>query len=130
MKRNIASLFIFALGLSACTALSPTPTPGVLADSFFSGYAFLDTNGNEELDSADTPLKDAIFIVQFGGGLQFGALTDETGNAFVTIPSAIQYPVTLFMKPPKDSGLTLLGPSNIILQESANEKNNFLFTSK
>lgn len=130
MRQNIASVFIFALGLSACNAITPTPKPVIFADSFFSGYAFLDTNGNEELDSTDTPLKDAIFIVQFEGDLQFGGLTDETGNAFVTIPSAVQYPVTLFMKPPEDSGLTLLGPSSIFMQEPANEKNNFLFTSK
>jgi hypothetical protein len=130
MKRDFAFLVIIALGLSACTALSPTPTPAVLADSFFSGYAYLDANGNGQIDSADTPLKDAIFIVQLESGAEFGALTDETGNAFVTIPAAVQYPVTLFMKPPKDSGLKLLGPSSIILQEPANEKNSFLFTSR
>ncbi len=130
MRRNIPSVFIFALGISACNAITPTPTPVIFADSFFSGYAFLDTNGNEELDSTDTPLKDAIFIVQLEGDLQFGGLTDETGNAFVTIPSAVQYPVTLFMKPPEDNGITLLGPSIIFLQEPASEKNNFLFTSK
>jgi hypothetical protein len=130
MKRNFAFLVIIALGLSACTALSPTPTPAILADSFFSGYAYLDANGNGQIDSADTPLKDAIFIVQLESGAEFGGNTDETGNAFVTIPAAVQYPVTLFMKPPKDSGLTLLGPSSIILQKTANEKNSFLFTSK
>jgi hypothetical protein len=130
MKRNLAFIVIIALGLSACTALSPTPTPAILADSFFSGYAYLDTNGNGQIDSADTPLKDAIFIVQLESGAEFGGNTDEKGNAFVTIPAAVQYPVTLFMKPPKDSGLKLLGPSSIILQEPANEKNSFLFTSK
>jgi hypothetical protein len=130
MKRNFAFLVIIALGLSACTVLSPTPTPAILADSFFSGYAYLDANGNGQIDSADTPLKDAIFIVQLESGAEFGGNTDETGNAFVTIPAAVQYPVTLFMKPPKDSGLTLLGPSSIILQKTANEKNSFLFTSK
>ena len=130
MKRNITFLVIVALGLSACTTLSPTPTPAVFADSFFSGYAYLDTNGNGQIDSADTPLKDAIFIVQLESGAEFGANTDENGNAFVTIPAAVQYPVTLFMTAPKDSGLTLLGPASIILQEPANEKNSFLFTSK
>lgn len=130
MKRNIAFLSIVALGITACTALSPTPTPVVLADSFFSGYAFLDVNGNEELDPADRPLKDAIFIVQLEGGAQFGALTDETGNAFVTIPSAVHYPVTLLMKPPEDGGFTLIGPHSIVLQETASEKASFLFASK
>jgi len=130
MKRTIAILFIFALGLSACTAASPTSTPAVLADSFFSGYAFLDANGNEQIDSADAPLKGAIFIVQLEGGAEFGGLTDETGNAFVAIPSAVQYPVTLFMKPPENSALRLIGPPSIVLQRPASEKASFLFTSK
>jgi hypothetical protein len=136
MKRIIVLSSIFALGITACNTLSltptpmPTPTPVVLADSFFSGYAFLDVNGNEQIDSADTPLKDAIFIVQFEGGAEFGALTDETGNAFVIIPAAVQYPVTLFMKPPTDSTFTLIGPPSIVLQETAGEKASFLFASK
>ncbi len=130
MKRNFAFLVITALGLLACTTLSSTPTPAILADSFFSGYAFLDANGNGQLDSADTPLKDAIFIVQLEGGAEFGGLTDESGNAFVTIPAAVQYPITLLMKPPEDSTLTLIGPSSIVLQETASEKSSFLFTSK
>ena len=130
MKRNISFLLIFAFGISACNPITQTPTPVILADSFFSGYAFVDVNGNEEIDPADTPLKDAIFIVQLEGGAQFGALTDENGNAFVTIPAAVQYPVTLMMKPPKDSALILIGPASIVLQETASEKASFLFASK
>ncbi|HET7142525.1 MAG TPA: hypothetical protein VFI68_00785 [Anaerolineales bacterium] len=130
MKRNISFLLIFAFGISACNPITQTPTPVILVDSFFSGYAFLDANGNGQLDSADTPLKDAIFIVQFEGGAEFGALTDQTGNAFVTIPSAVQYPVTLFMKPPEDGPFTLIGPLSIVLQETASEKASFLFASK
>ena len=130
MKRTFAFISIFALSLSACNALSPTPTPVVLADSFFSGYAFVDANGNGQIDSADMPLKNAMFIVQLEGGAQFGALTDETGNAFVTIPAAVRYPVTLFMKPPKDSTLTLVGPLSIVREKATGDKAAFLFTSK
>ena len=130
MKRTFAFISIFALSLSACNALSPTPTPVVLANSFFSGYAFVDANGNGQIDSADTPLKNAMFIVQLEGGAQFGALTDETGNAFVTIPAAVRYPVTLFMKPPKDSTLTLVGPLSIVREKATGDKATFLFTSK
>ncbi len=129
MKGTLAFLFIFALSISACNALSPTPTPVILADSFFSGYAFVDTNGNGQIDHADTPLKDAIFIVQLEGG-EFGALTDETGNAFVTVPAAVQYPVILLMKPPKDSTLVLVGPLNIVREKVTGDKAIFLFTSK
>jgi len=130
MKRTIAFLSIFGLGITACSALSPTPAPIVLADSFFSGYAFVDANGNVQIDSGDMPLKDAIFIVQLEGGTEFGAMTDETGNAFVTIPSAVRYPVTLFMKPPTDSALTLIGPPSIVLQDTTSEKVIFLFASQ
>ena len=130
MKRTIAFLSVFALGITACSALSPAPTPTPVVFSFFSGYAFFDTNGNEQIDSADTPLKDAIFIVQLEGGTEFGAMTDETGRAFVTTPAAVRYPVTLFMKPPTDSALTLIGPPSIVLQETTGEKAIFLFASK
>ncbi|MBI5351018.1 MAG: hypothetical protein HZB50_00105 [Chloroflexi bacterium] len=130
MKRNIILLSVFMLFVSACNAKSTTPTPVILADSFFSGYAFVDVNGNGQFDSADTPLKDAIFIVQVEGGAQFGRKTDETGNAFVTIPAAVQYPVILYMKPPTYSTLILIGPPSIILQETTGEKAIFLFTSK
>ena len=130
MKRMTIFLSIISLSISACNALSPTPTPAVLADSFFSGYAFVDANGNGQIDSADTPLKDAIFIVQLEGGAEFGGLTDESGNAFVLIPAAVTYPVTLMMKPPAESAFTLIGPPSIVLQEKAGEKANFLFASK
>jgi hypothetical protein len=128
MNRNVPLLFMIALGAAACN--KSTSTPAVLADSFFSAYAFVDANGNKQIDSADTPLKDAIFIVQLKSGAEFGGLTDKAGNAFVTIPAAVQYPVTLLMRPPKDSALKLIGPSSIVLQNTTNEKNNFLFTSK
>jgi hypothetical protein len=130
MKRNLAYLSIIALGISSCTVLSPTPTSNILADSFFSGYAYVDANGNGQLDPADTPLKDANFIVHLKDGTEFGALTDATGNAFVTIPSAVQYPVSLSMKPPLDSTLKLIGPAKIILDKAAGEKASFLFSSK
>jgi hypothetical protein len=130
IKRMIVFLSILSLSISACNAVSPTPTPVVLADSFFSGYAFVDVNGNGQIDSADTPLKDAIFIVRLEGGAEFGGLTDESGNAFVLIPAAVAYPVTLMMKPPAESAFTLIGPPSIILQEIASEKANFLFASK
>jgi hypothetical protein len=106
------------------------PTPVVLADSFFSGYAFVDANGNGQLDSADIPLKNATFVVQLEGRNMFGALTDETGNAFVTIPAVVRYPVTLLMKPPKESKLALVGPVSIVLEKATGEKVVFLFSSK
>lgn len=127
MKRIISILFVLSLGVSACTP-SSTPTPPIiLTDSFFSGYAFVDTNGNAQIDAADTPVKDAIFIVRLNDGTEFGGTTDETGNAFVIIPASVEYPVTLVMKQPTNSTLRLIGPSEIVLQGVTGEKATFLF---
>ncbi|MCE9644707.1 MAG: hypothetical protein K8S20_01815 [Chloroflexi bacterium] len=130
MNRNLCFLFTWTLVMTGCNAFTSTPTAASVADSYFSGYAFVDANGNGQLDPADTPLKDAIFIVQLEGGAQFGGRTDESGTAFVTIPAAVQYPVTLLMKPPVNSSWTLIGPARIILQEPAREKTSFLFAAK
>jgi hypothetical protein len=76
LRRTIIILLIAATG---CNFPTPTPTVQPIVDSFFSGYAFLDVNGNGELDPEDTPVEGAAFIVtlQFGG--EVGALTDKTG---------------------------------------------------
>ena len=46
-------------------ALAPTPgesaTPVVLADTFFSGRAYVDLNGNQLLDPDDPPLPGRAF---------------------------------------------------------------------
>jgi hypothetical protein len=107
---------------------STTPTIQVLADSFFSGYALLDANGNGEIDSEDTPVENATFIVTLQGGGEVGDTTDEAGNAFITIPGGVEYPVTLRMEVPKDSTLKLIGPSSITFP--SDEPARFLFSSK
>jgi len=125
--------FFTILFISVITGCAPTPTstPTVQAivDSFFSGYAYLDANGNGELDSEDTPLENAAFIVtlQFGG--EVGAFTDKTGYAFIVAPGGVDYPVKMRMEPPKDSTLKLIGPSEIT-HELSDESPKFLFSSK
>ena len=127
---NLA-IMIFLLSLLAGCASAPTPTPTIQAivDSFFSGYAFLDANGNGDIDQEDTPVENATFIVtlQFGG--EVGALTNKTGYAFIVAPGGVDYPVTMRMEAPKDSTLKLIGPSEII-QHLADEAPKFLFSSK
>ena len=124
---------VTALLLIAVTGCTPTPTPTAtvqaIVDSFFSGYAFLDANDNGELDSEDTPLENATFIVtlQFGG--EVGALTDKTGYAFIVAPGGVDYPVKMRMEPPEDSTLKLIGPSEVT-HELADEAPKFLFSSK
>lgn len=122
-------ILLIVLALTGCSPSTPTPTVQAIVDSFFSGYAFLDANGNGELDSEDTPLENASFIVtlQFGG--EVGALTDKKGYAFIVAPGGVDYPVKMRMEPPKDSNLKLIGPSEVI-HELSDENPKFLFSSK
>ncbi len=126
---SFIALILLSLNL-ILTACAAKPTEPVLADSFFSGGAFLDANGNGQLDSADTPLQNANFIVTLQGGYEFGDLTDEKGNAFITIPSSVEYPVTLRMEAPKGSSLKLIGPSSVTFPSTTGETTKFLFAVK
>ncbi len=100
----------------------------MLADSFFSSQALLDVNGNGQVDPADTPLEGATFIVALQGGGEFGDQTDSTGKAFVTIPAGVEYPVTVRMEAPENSGLTAVEPSSITLSDPAAGTTTFLFS--
>ncbi len=119
------AIFLLALALESC---APKPTQPVLADTFFPSQAFIDANGNGQLDSADTPLAKATFIVTLQGGAEFGGQTDETGKAFITIPGAVKYPVTLHMEAPEGSGLKLIGPQSVTSPSPTGELIKFLFS--
>jgi len=124
----ILVIFLSSL-LAGCNIPSaPTPTPAIqpIVDAFFSGYAFLDVNGNDKIDSEDTPIENATLIVTLQGGFETGGTTDENGNAFITIPGGVDYPVTLRMEPPKDSNLKLIGPSSVTYP--SDEPAKFLFS--
>jgi len=127
--RKLACVIFLSVAFAGCNLPIPTPAVQPIVDSFFSGYAFIDTNDNGELDEDDAPLENAMFIVtlQFGG--EVGALTDKTGYAFIVAPGGADYPVTMRMEPPKDSTLKLIGPSEII-HDLADENPKFLFSSK
>jgi hypothetical protein len=105
----ISRFLLFCLwALVACAPASTeehTPPPPEITHvySSFSAYAFLDSNGNGQPDSADMPLKDATFIVVLEGGTEFGDQTDNTGYAFISIPAGVEYPVTVRMEAPEGS---------------------------
>ena len=128
-------LFTFPLVLAGCIPTfaqnpMPTPTEFIHVYSAFSAYAFLDANGNGQVDSADTPVKDATFIVALPGGTEFGDTTDATGYAFITIPADVEYPVTLRIEAPQDRTLKAIESSTITLLEPTGETIQFLFSSK
>src|SRR5678816_4710223 len=125
-KRMLAIFLSFQL--AGCNIPTPTPTIQPIVDAFFSGYAFLDVNRNDEIDSEDTPIENATLIVTLQGGFETGGMTDKTGSAFITIPGGVDYSVTLRMEAPKDSSLQLIGPSSITYP--SDEPAKFLFSSK
>ncbi|MBE7535917.1 MAG: hypothetical protein HS124_09340 [Anaerolineales bacterium] len=128
---KLAALFILVLFVIGCGFLSPTPTAQpILADSAFSGYAFLDSNFNGQLDDEDTPLEGATFYVAIDGVKAFGETTDKNGYAFILIPSSVDYPVTLSMDAPKESNLDHAGFSEVVMYSSTDPAPKFLFTSK
>lgn len=137
MRKNIV-LPVWLIALAALTACVPplpvgegtgvrTSTPAAVTDTFFSGQALLDVNSNGRIDPEDTPIAGATFIVTLPGGAEFGAQTDESGKAFLTIPARVEYPVTARMEAPKDSGLIIVEPSASTLKEPTGETIQFLF---
>lgn len=137
MRKSILLLVTAAVTAALTACASPlsvgegtgvrAATPAPLTDTFFSAQALLDVNGNGQIDAEDTPIAGATFIVTLPGGAEFGAQTAESGKAFITVPSRVEYPVTARMEAPKDSGLTLVEPSTVSLNEPTGETIQFLF---
>ncbi len=124
------AIFLSSL-LAGCNmpfAATPTASIQPIVDAFFSGYAYLDANGNREIDPEDTPIENATLIVTFQAGFETGGNTDKTGLAFITVPGGAEYPVTLRMEAPKDSNFKLIGPSSVTFP--SDEPAKFLFSSK
>ena len=137
MAKNRIIPILFCLTLAACAIATPneSPTPTatlaptempVLVDSFFFGHAYIDANGNSEIDASDSPLKGALFTAVDANGLSGGGVTDSKGNATAWWPGVSVYPVTLRMAPPEESGYTLIGETEIVLQ-AHETTGNFLF---
>ncbi len=125
--RNIPLVSILLL-LCACNGLKPTPE--ILADAFFSGHAYLDANGNGEIDPDDPGLEGAMFSVTpiWGGGNS--ATTGEDGYAWVIIPGGLReddWPIRVHMRPPPETSYGLVSPAEIVL-EPPGRPADFLFT--
>jgi hypothetical protein len=132
MKSRSTSLgltLVAVLVLAACAAPAIRPTSTllpVMADAFFSGRAFVDTNDNSQIDPTDPLLKGAVLTVTDARGASSGGITDDQGRATAWFPGGgVQYPVTIRMKPPKDSAYAVIGPSEVVLQKGTSA--DFLF---
>jgi hypothetical protein len=122
-------LFLLAITIIGCVPTqAPTPTQPILVDSFFSGSAFLDVNGNGQIDPEDTPVANATFYIEMNGVKAFIETTDEKGYAFIIIPGGVEYPVKVGMEAPTDNTLKLITPSEITVSTSSSVQ--FLFSSK
>lgn len=128
MKRSL-TLLLFVIGFCtpACNLVLPgqlaaTPSPQILADTFFSGYAFIDSNQNGEIDPEDPPLPGALFLLE-----GFGGKTDSSGMAFITIPGGWDQPVSARMQAPEGSDYVLISPGEVTLQSGVQHKAEFLF---
>jgi hypothetical protein len=133
---------LLALAVAACSqaqrslpAPTPVPTPAGTGevsqgDISFGGYAFVDANGNGDLDPTDLPLEGARFIVVLGRG-QSSSFTNASGSASIMfgLSGSAQFSATLFMEPPDGSGYTLVGPDQVVIPEAccAGGSREFLF---
>ena len=96
-----------------------TPTTGVLADTFFFGCAYLDSNSNGEIDPDDQSVEDALFVVTLREGIGFGDSTTARGCAMVVVPGGLSeesWPVTVRMEPPEETSYELVGPAEVVLE--------------
>ncbi len=116
-------LLTLSLGTLACNAISglvPRPTPPeVLADTFFHGCVYVDSNANGELDADDQPLEDFTFSVSLAQGGGFGGKTNASGCATLTLPGAASqdfYPVKANMEPPTICTYSPVNVSEIVLE--------------
>jgi hypothetical protein len=94
----------------------------------YSGYAYVDQNGDGLLDANDPPLEGAIFTAKEPYGSR-SATTGKDGRAAVRLCSQ-EPPVSLTMQPPKDSGYTLIAPNYILagpLSDNPRAGGDFLF---
>jgi hypothetical protein len=123
MKKTV---FLLIGIVSVATSCQSAP----LGHSWFSGKAFLDANNNGQIDSADTPLKGAVFIARDARGAEYGNFTDADGSAIVQSIAPATYPVILRMNPPEGSNLVLIGPTEVVLKEESGSRAEFLFAKQ
>jgi len=127
-KQNYLYFIVVIFSTLSCNLFLPeqiksTPTIQIFTDTFFSGYAYLDSNQNGKIDEDDQPIEGAIFSLE-----GFREKTDSSGMAFITIPGDWEQSFSASMQAPENSNLLLISPSEVILQSEQKTKAEFLFT--
>jgi hypothetical protein len=124
---QILYLSLGVLLLYACTskkeeALTDTLSGNkeeVLANTFFFGCAYLDSNGNSELDDADAMIAEMTFTITLTGGGGFSGRTSEKNCAMVIVPGGLDesyWPVKARMLPPESGRYELISVEEILLE--------------
>ena len=120
----VAGVSLSSVFTASCTparqpgVLSDTPLPAPVADTFFTGCAFLDQNANERVDRDDTFFGDMTFVITLSGGAGFVASTADTGCAIVAIPAPLEtgaWPVVAQMEMPQPSAFARVGDLEVTL---------------
>lgn len=101
-----------------------TPTPRIHVTTLFFGRAYVDANGNGQIDPSDPPLAGAMFTARDARGVVASGITASDGHATASIPDVAVRPITLQMQPPKGSSYILIGPQEIV---GADVSSSFLF---
>jgi hypothetical protein len=133
-KKLILVFFVatVALLVSACDS-SATSTPVILADTFFTGCAFLDKNDNGLIDDKDIPIGGISFTVTMSDGTGFGEITsDSDGCATTIIPMGLpkeSWPVLAQMTLPQTSAYIPIGDIKVTL-DYPDTQVDFLFSQQ
>ena len=106
----------------------PTEPETVLADTFITACAYVDSNNSGGFDDGDAPLSELAFVATLANGAGFGEKTLAGGCGTITIPGGSEgiYPATITLTPPAEPDLEALTPLEVVL-ETAGAQAIFLF---
>jgi WD40 repeat protein len=125
------TVLLFTLACATLQNLRPESDVQIYADTFFSGCAYLDVNGNGEIDGDDPMISGVAFYVTLPGGGSVRDFTSENDCALAVVPGGLsdeQWPVTATMALPEGTDYTLIGPAEIVLEQSESRAD-FLFAA-
>jgi len=128
----MVSLLVSCIGSFQVGRSEPTPTSVVMADTDFSGCAYLDQDDNGIIDPGEPLLGGLTFTITLAGGMGFGGGTGDGRCGFILVPGALPadaWPIMARMVVPEDFGFKAVGPTEIMLQHPQ-RRAEFLFVAK